>query len=317
MDDEALERLHAEAHEAFERADLVGAFDEFERLLSIVPDDDPERAAYHYMAGLASKYLGWWKASLAHNQRSLALRDEVDEASAWNAGIAATALGDWEAARRLWASVGIKLPAGDGPVEGRFGVCSVRLNPSGDAETVYADRIDVVRARIINVPLPASGFAFGDVVLHDGASTGRRSFRGSLVPVFNVLERQQRSAYSTFAAFVTAPTPEDVEALLSPDHPGIGRVEDWTASIQTLCLRCSYGMPHDHPPAPEEPASSEWNPSRSIGIAAVDADAAESVLERWEQGGRGRQVEGFETASHEVARHRYDRCWWGSPKEEG
>jgi hypothetical protein len=315
MDDETIDRLHDEAHEAFDRADLVGAFDDFERLLAAVADDDPERAAYHYMAGLASKYLGWWKASLAHNQRSLALRDEIDEASAWNAGIAATALGDWAEARRQWASVGIKLPGGDGPVEGRFGVCSVRLNPSGSGETVFADRIDVVRARITNVPLPASGFAFGDVVLHDGAATGRRGFRGGLVPVFNVLERQQRSAFTTFAAFVTAPTPGDVEALLSPAHPGVGLVEDWTSSVHTLCLRCSYGLPHEHSPAPGERSSAGWNPSRSIGIAAIDAAAAQAVLGRWKDSTPGREVEGVETASHEIAGHRYDHCWWESPEE--
>lgn len=315
MDDDAIDRLHAEAHDAFDRADLVGAFDDFERLLAMVQDDDPERAAYHYMAGLASKYLGWWKASLAHNQRSLALRDDVNEASVWNAGIAATALGDWAEARRLWSYVGIKLPDGEGPIEGRFGVCSLRLNPSGDGETVFADRIDVVRARITNVPLPASGFAFGDVVLHDGAPTGWRNYGDGRVSVFNVLERQQRSACTTFAAFVTAPTPEDVDALLSPGHPGVGLVEDWTSSVHVLCLRCSYGMPHEHLPAPKEPSPGEWNPSRSIGIAAVDADAAEAVLERWTRGARGRKVDGLETAIHEVAGHRYDRCWWDSPAD--
>jgi hypothetical protein len=315
MDDETIERLHAEAHEAFDRADLVGAFDDFERLLAMVRDDDPERAAYHYMAGLASKYLGWWKASLAHNQRSLALRDAVDEASAWNAGIAATALGDWAEVRRLWSCVGIKLPGGDGPVEGHFGVCSVRLNPSADGETVFADRIDVVRARITNVPLPASGFAFGDVVLHDGASTGQRSYGGSRVPVLNVLERQQRSAYTTVAAFVTAPTPDDVDALVSPGHPGLGLVEDWTSSVKTLCLRCSYGVPHEHPPATRDPSSDAWNPSRSIGFALADTDAAQAILDHWERGGRGRRVEGLETAVHEVAGHRYDRCWWRSPED--
>ena len=49
MDGDTLTRLHAEAHQAFDRADLVGAFDDFERLLAALPDDDPNRAAYHYM----------------------------------------------------------------------------------------------------------------------------------------------------------------------------------------------------------------------------------------------------------------------------
>jgi hypothetical protein len=317
VNDAEIEALHAEAHRAFGRADLVGAFDQFEQLLAVVADDDPERAGYHYMAGLASKYLGWWQASLAHNLRSVASRGAVDEASVWNAGIAATALGDWVEARRLWSRVGIVLPGGVGPIEGHFGVCSVRLNPSRHSETVFAERIDVVRARIDNVPLPASGFGFGDVVLQDGASTGRRSYRGKNVPVFNALQRLQRSAYSTQAAFVTTPSAEDVEALVSIEHPGIGLIEDWTASIVTMCLRCSYGLPHEHPPAPQAASVKAWEPMRSVGIAAIDAGAAEAALDRWQRGGAGRVVDGLEIATHEVAGHRYDRCWWESPEEEG
>lgn len=52
------------------------------------------------MQGLTHKYLRDWPVSLHHNLRSQALRDERDEASLWNAGIAATALGDWAQARR-------------------------------------------------------------------------------------------------------------------------------------------------------------------------------------------------------------------------
>ncbi|MCE3002237.1 MAG: hypothetical protein LW860_05985 [Xanthomonadaceae bacterium] len=313
MHDADLEALHAAAYEAFERPDLAAAVERFEDLLARVDDDDADRPAYHYMAGLACKYLGRWKESLAHNLASLAHRDEVDEASAWNAGIAATALGDWGAARRAWATAGLQLPGGEGPIDGDFGVCSVRLNPSGNGETVFADRIDVVRARIANIPLPVSGFAFGDIVLHDGAATGRRSHRGQQVAVFNGLQRLQRSAFHTFTAFVIAPTPADAEALEARQDTGLGAVEDWTRSVATLCLRCSYGLPHQHEsnaPTRDAPA---WKPMRNVGIAAVDVGAARAALDLWRASGPGRVVEHIEAAVLEVAAHRYDHCWWEAP----
>lgn len=315
MQEADLELLHRKAHEAFDKADLIAAVDHFTRLLAIVDDDDADRPSYHYMAGLACKYLGWWKDSLAHNLASLSLRKADDEASAWNAGIAATALGDWAAARRAWARASIELPGKEGPVDTDFGMCSVRLNPSGDGETVFAERFDVVRARIANIPLPESGFGYGDEVLHDGAATGRRMFRGDSVPVFNVLERLQRSPFRTFAVFVQAPAQRDAAALESLEARGVGLVEDWTRSVAALCLRCSYGLPHAHEREPDGDAARVWKPERSIGIAAVDARSAQAMLDQWRSAGPGREVEHVEPATHEIAAHAYDRCWWESPAD--
>ncbi|UUS14369.1 hypothetical protein NMB32_22145 [Stenotrophomonas sp. CD2] len=136
----------------------------------------PEVPYLHYMRGLAHKYLRDWAASLQDNLQSEQLRGEFDVATARNAGIAATGADDWAEARRQWARCGITLPEGEGPIEGHFGVACVRLAPWSDAEVVYMSRIDPVRARIDNVPLPESGFRFGDIVLHDGASTGQRAY---------------------------------------------------------------------------------------------------------------------------------------------
>ena len=66
-------------------------------------------------------------------------------------------------------------------------------------------RIDPVRARLINVPLPDSGYRYGDIVLHDGASTGKRRFHQSIVPVFNAMQRMETSEFQTFAVFATCP----------------------------------------------------------------------------------------------------------------
>ncbi len=188
------------------------------------------------MLGLVCKYLRDWPASLHHNLRALALQpdgEDDSEAPRWNAAIAATALGDWAEARRQWAGCGINIPDDDGPIDTNFDVASLRLEAWAQAETVFARRIDPVRAQVINVPLPDSGYRYGDIVLHDGASTGQRRFHQSMVPVLNVLQRMETSAYPTFAVFVNCLQRADLDALIEARVPGVAFVED--SSRTTVC----------------------------------------------------------------------------------
>jgi len=132
----------------------------------------PEWSVPVYNLGLVYKYERRWAESLEYNRRAAELAP--DEASWWNLGIAATALSNWPEARRAWAACGMDVPPGDGPPEFNWGSTPVRLNPDGDGEVVWARRLDPARARIANVPLPASGFHWGDIVLNDGAIEGER-----------------------------------------------------------------------------------------------------------------------------------------------
>ncbi len=298
--------IDAAAFEAFDRFELELAAERFRSVVAALDAADPKLPERHYMAGLAYKYLARWADSLQHNLAAQALCDTPDQATAWNAGIAATALGDWYQARQQWALAGIAVPSGDGAIEADFGVCGVRLNPSGNGETLFAQRIDVVRARLHNVPLSESGFQYGDIVLHDGAATGRRRFGEGSVAVFNVLERLARSEFRTFTVFANAPGSADIAALQSVAAPGLGSVEDWTASMTLLCLRCSYGIPHEHSTANNEPVG--WQPERNLGIAATHRRVVEHVLERWLRNGRGRRVDAIEWREHAVPPHRYDSC---------
>ena len=300
--------LRERAYAAFDDSKLGQARELFEALLAIEPDDPN----LHYMAGLACKYLRDWPACLAHNLRSLALRSELDEASVWNAGIAATALADHDQARRLWQQVGIKLPGEHGPVEGNFGHCSIRLNAWDEGETLFAQRIDVVRAKLLNVPLPESGYRCGDIVLHDGASTGRRRWGSSEVFVFNALQRLQQSEFATYAAFCICPEAADAEALAQAEHAEVAEVEDWTDSLRQYCLRCSYGAPHAHR---DESSESNWRTQRSFGIAARSRAAAESLLERWCAAGRGREVESLEQRDYPFPELQDGIGWWASPDD--
>lgn len=307
---ETLATLHARAYDAMHRGDLREASSAFERLLKHCPD----RSHYHYMRGLAHKYLMDWPVSLHHNLRAIELSDEMDEAEHWNAAIAATALGEWTQARRLWAACGVRIQEGDGPIEGNHGVAVVRLNPWDAGETVFVQRIDPVRARLLNVPLPESGHRFGDIVLHDGAATGRRFDGERDVPVFNELERLVVSEFQTFVVFVSSPGPDDVMALLEAAAPGIGYTEDWTSSIRNYCMRCSYGTPHLH--SEQDDTSDDWQLERSLGIAAQSRLSVETLLRGWMAQGSGRSVAAIEARECQVPEHQEGWNWWVGPEDE-
>lgn len=310
-DSDALAALEARAYAAFDQGQLQQA----SALFGELAGHAPHVSYLHYMRGLAHKYLRDWPASLQHNLHAQALQPQLDEGAAWNAGIAATALGDWAEARRQWAHCGITLPEGDGPVERDFGMIGVRLNPWGDGETVFARRIDVVRARLLNVPLPESGHRLFDIVLHDGAKTGERALDDGVVPVFNALQILERSDHRTFVAFIRCPSADDLDTLQAAELPGIGYVEDWTASIVPLCLRCSYGVGHVHgdgDSAHEDDAASndDWQIERTLGIGAQGKAAVERLLADWVAAGPGRGVDAIECPACEETAPEDGTVWW-------
>jgi len=170
-----------------------------------------------------------------------------------------------------------------------------------------------VRARLLFVPLPESGHCYGDVVLHDGASTGTRRWGERQYPVFNAMERLQPSPYLSYSAFLRCPGQPDAQALVDAEHTSVALVEDWAESIKVLCLRCSYGVPHEHGP---EAKAGEWKVERSFGIAALDRQSAKALLERWVGGGQGREIEAVEHEEFPLTTPQPGLCWWRSPEGE-
>lgn len=314
-DNDTLAALEAEAYAAFDAGHLQRASD----LFGDLSGHAPHVPYLHYMRGLAHKYLRDWPASLQHNLRAQTLQDAFDQASAWNAGIAATALGDWAEARRQWAKCGINVPDGDGPIDTDFGMICVRLDPWGSGETVFARRIDVVRARVLNVPFGSSGHRLFDIVLHDGAKTGERALNGGTVPVFNALQTLQASDHATFVAFIRCPSADDMAALEDARLHGIGYVEDWSASVRSLCLRCSYGVPHarDAPAPHDERAAGndDWQVERSLGIGAQGKAAVERLLADWVAAGPGRVIDAIERREGTPSAPAEGQVWWCDPTE--
>lgn len=276
-------QLRAEAlHQSAMALDAVGqtdlALSKYFEALQL----DFSRATTHYNIGLIYKYRHQWTESFRFNKRAADLEPD-DEAANWNLGIAATALGDWKTARSVWRRLGLPIEEGDKPIVADFGPTPVRLNPERDGEVVWTRRIDPVRAQIICIPFPASGFRFGDVVLHDGAPAGSRLLHGEERPVFNVLEPYFGSGYHTYEAELQVNTQKDVDALEEICHELDIEVEDWTSSVRALCKQCSEGHPHD---AHDHGHLEQGNSRRRLGLACPDEARVRQALARWEQHGR-------------------------------
>jgi hypothetical protein len=285
---ERAQRLNGKAMRLEERGRLKEAVELYRRAAEV----DPGWAAPLYNLGLLYKNRGKWSLSLCYNRRAAEV-DPRDEAAWWNLGIAATALGRWSIARRAWRACGIAVPDGDGPVDFPCGFGPIRLHPQGEAEVVWAHRIDPARAVLASIPFPESNHGWKDVVLNDGAPTGYRQYQGREVPVLDALELLERSPFGTYVARVALPPGRRrIAKLADVADEREGSAEDWSTSVRLLCRACSEGRPHeDHDTEAAPPDRVHW-----IGIAARSLKHAAEILSAWESGSPGAGVESLEEA---------------------
>jgi hypothetical protein len=238
------------------------------------------------MLALAHKYRREWRESIDWNLQAIAVAKPGTplEAEHWNIAIAASALGQWALAREHWITAGVDVAPGDAPMEEDNGIVSVRLNAWSSGETLFARRVGIARARLLNIPLPDSGYRFGDLVLVDGAMTGERRHGEGTVPVLNALQRLAPSDFQTFEVWVDCAAALDADALEDASADGIACIEDWSRSMIDFCTKCSYGLPHAH--AEHEPDATGWVRERRFGIAARSEEFVDAVLDAWVEDGR-------------------------------
>lgn len=247
-----------------------------------------------FEAGLHAKARRDWDRCRAWNSRALELFGDPESEefgganpAAWNLGIAATALGDWDTARRAWTVYGIGgLEDGTGPIDGNFGLAPIRLNPDrpsldlevparyGDTEVVWCWRRSPAHAVVASVPLPQSGHRFRDVILHDGEPKGSRRTGDQEVSVFDEIVRLCESGMPTWQAQVSAPSLAEVETVGDFfGERGLG-ADNWSG-MNILCSDCSHGSPSaDH--HNEKPSDG----TMILGLAGHEDDLARA-LEVW------------------------------------
>ena len=225
----------------------ISAEDQLPILLARVADRPNDPAAW-FDLGLTYKRLRKWKPSIDANLRAIEISSAVEDPAWWNLGIAATAIRDWDLARRAWQGYGLEIDGGTGEVRCNYGSAPVRL-PAPNAEVVWGDRLDPARVIIRSIPLPSSGYRWGDIVLHDGVPNGERDIAGIVYPVFDVLERWSPSEIPTLSVHARCSSDEDARALVELFEAKQFGAEDWTTNVRQLCKSCSEGLPsgHDHP----------------------------------------------------------------------
>jgi hypothetical protein len=255
---------------------------------------DPQLYPAWFDLGLIYKRGRDWQRCLACNRRGvpeLVSEQEKGDPAFWNAGIAATALRDWRSARWAWSGFGIQVDDGDGPVNMDFGLGVVRL-PVG--ETLWGRRIDPARMRLLSIPLPDSGFRYGDIVLHDGEPKGKRVANGYEYSVFDMIDRWEASPVPTVEVVLDC-TGSLVDELVSAlDGSGVV-AENWTTSVQVLCLACSHGrVDYESPEHHHAPPTATR--SKRLGCSGRLADV-ETIVSSWSAAQTGVRVE----AIHEVA----------------
>lgn len=257
--------------------------DDAERLLLQVTRDSPTSAPDVWNLGLVYKLQGRWQESLDTFVRNAELRPAPE--AYWNAGVAATALRNWTAARWAWRMLEFDVGPGDGPPEADFGPGPLRLDPNGLGEVVWGKRIDPCRMRIRSVPLPESGHRYDDIVLHDVVPNGTRMLDGQELSVFDELERMEPSPHPTLRAQLSWLEPDDEQALYGLfDDPAYG-AENWTASVEVLCAQCSRSSGHVHGPE----ADGEIRLTGTWGFGG-DIAGIRAVLETWSAAGPGRSA---------------------------
>jgi hypothetical protein len=281
------ETLNRQGLELKKKGDLEGAAERFRKATEVAP----RWSVAWYHRGLVLKHLRRWQESLNCNSRATEL-EPSDKAAWWNMGIAATAVADWVAARKAWRGFGAAdVPDGDGPLDLPCGFTPIRINPNGDAEVVWARRIDPARAELLSIPFPESGHRWGDIVLNDGAPTGYRRHDGREVPVFDALQMLEPSVYSTFIARVRLPADGGHAERLTEIADGLGGcAEDWSTSVRLICKACSEGRPHATHDKKDAPPTGVHN----IALAARDRAHTEQMLADWQTALPGIEVESLE-----------------------
>lgn len=95
-------------------------------------------------------------------------------------------------------------------------------------------------------------------------------------------------------------------------------MEDWSSSIRTLCLRCSYGVPHrgGHPDAADAAAGDDWQSERQIGIGAQGRDAVTRLLADWAAAAPGRSVDAIECREVTADGPVDGSVWWLDPDDQ-
>jgi hypothetical protein len=255
-----------QGYEAFEAEDWPRAGDML-AAAAVRLNGKAAKAAW-YDAALAYKFARDWPRAYETGKIAVTHVKRGAQAPAyWNLGTAATVLRDWDTAREAWLGYGLPPFPGTGQIDADLGPVCVRL--SNVEEVVWAVRLCPTRARVVSVPFDPSR-RFGEVVVHDGAPSGERTFEDMTVSVFDEVALFEPSDTATLSVLVTC-GPGELDTLATSfarRHLGF----EVLASRVDLCACCSRSsIQQEH---------TEYDGTQQIFLGAPEEDA-QALLDAW------------------------------------
>ncbi len=254
---------------AYDRqGDPYNAIKLYKRLIKLAPDWAPPFARL----GMLYKYRREWKPALHYCKKAVVL-EPGNQMAWWTIGIAATAQRRWRTAQRVWKKFGFSHRQKQGrPI-------SIRLKYGRQFELLWADPIDPARACIANVPHPASGRRFQDLVLYDNVVAGHHVLGARRFPVYDELGVFKASVFHTFSCILHTEAPEDVRQLEKICRKaGLG-FENWSNAARLKTAAQPGSLPEYFGPEFWQPADAECV---IAAIAAPDEGDVLRVLSTWE-----------------------------------
>ena len=261
--------LYEDALRYDHQGDTYNAVKLYKKLTKLAPQWAPP----FQRLGAIYKYRGEWKPCLHYNKKTVAL-DSGSQYAWWDLGIAATALKKWRIARNVWSKFG------KAPVQGwQPGPVSIRLEYDGKYEILWADSIDPARCQLRNIPHPASGHRYRDILLFDRIASGYQVVHHKRFPVYPVLGLFKRSSFSTYSCRLHTGEAAAIAALEQLCREANLGFELWSNATRSYAPAPGAGNPEYYGPDlfGELPAEG----AVEVAIAAKREKQVLQVLKNW------------------------------------
>lgn len=259
-----IQALFEQAERYDVQGDVYHAVKLYKHLIKLAPDWHPPYAKLSELYKLRQD----WKATLHYSKKAIALNVQ-DQTSWWNVGIAATALKKPRLAQRVWAKFGYR--------QHDFPPLCVRILWSHQIEVVAVRPIDPARGIIMNIPHPASGRHYQDVLLFDREVLVYNILQRKKIPIHASLGIYKGSLFYTFSCQLHEVESKDVKLLEQLCYEANLGFENWSNLTQVQNL--SKKLPEYYGADFIKPTESG---SLIIAIAAPQQRQVEEVLANWE-----------------------------------
>jgi tetratricopeptide (TPR) repeat protein len=219
-----------------------------------------------------------WKPSYHYSLRAVE-NNPFDDNTWEHLALAATALEEWETARRAWNQLGFEFKKSDEALRLDLGIIPACLNPGTHPEIVEVSRIDPARAIIQSIPQPSSGHRYRDLILLDVNPIRHHHINGRKMPVYDELQLLKQSPWRTFAVLLHTSSRKDVNTLAQLcDEASLG-FDNWSNATR-------FFNPGLHPKVSEYFDYTIFGQLERdtflVAIASRSEPAVVKVLQSWE-----------------------------------